>query len=240
MLCQIDTSCFLCQIAIAGLLLLPAVFASCPCQQLLPAASATAPRLAASSRWCSATAPLPAASSRWLFAAAPLPVAAMPRRSLQQHLCYGAPASNKPHPAEKSTPVWLAIWRTWAGFANSQLRCANFSALIYIYASILIAATLKPLLRHSKSVGPSAPIAYATSVSPPDEAVAWPGCRYRMAMMLLPGRGAGVGCKMRLSLAQVRRSCKSPRARILVLGTSGAHWPARWPRFELTERVDKS
>ena len=31
------------------------------------------------------------------------------------------PASNKPHPAEKSTPVWLAIWRTWAGFANSQL-----------------------------------------------------------------------------------------------------------------------
>ena len=173
MLCQIDTSRLLCQIAIAGLLLLPAVFASCPCQQLLPAASAgcpcqqlrhgaqastsfpmelrcnylasnssaIAPRPAASSRWCFATAPLPAAFSRWLFAAAPLPVTAMPRRSLQQHLCYGAPASNKPHPAEKSTPVWLAIWRTWAGFANSQLRCANFSALIYIYASIPIAAT---------------------------------------------------------------------------------------------------
>ena len=34
---------------------------------------------------------------------------------------HGAPTSNKPHPAEKSTPVWLAIWRTWAGFANSQL-----------------------------------------------------------------------------------------------------------------------
>ena len=31
-----------------------------------------------------------------------------------------------------------------------------------------------------KSFGPSAPIAYATSVSPPDEAVAWPRCRYRM------------------------------------------------------------
>ena len=28
-----------------------------------------------------------------------------------------------------------------------------------------------------KSLGPSAPIAYATSVSPPDEAVAWPGRR---------------------------------------------------------------
>ena len=34
---------------------------------------------------------------------------------------HGAPTSNKPHLAEKSTPVWLAIWRTWAGFANSQL-----------------------------------------------------------------------------------------------------------------------
>ncbi|MGM9722186.1 MAG: hypothetical protein ACI3YW_06230 [Candidatus Egerieousia sp.] len=37
---------------------------------------------------------------------------------------HGAPASHKPHPAEKSTPVWLAIWRTWAGFANSQHRDA--------------------------------------------------------------------------------------------------------------------
>ena len=45
-------------------------------------------------------------------------------------------------------------------------------------------------------------------------------------LQLLPGR--------------VRRSCKSPRVRILVLGTSGAHWPARWPQFVLTERVDKS
>ena len=66
--------------------------------------------------------------------------------------------------------------------------------------------------------------------------------------------GAGVGCKMRLLSSRavgngwqmlmlpglVRRSCKSPRARILVLGTSGAHWPARWPQFVLTERVAKS
>ena len=37
-----------------------------------------------------------------------------------------APASNKPHPTEKRTPVWLAIWRTWAGFANSQLLSAAF------------------------------------------------------------------------------------------------------------------
>ena len=38
-----------------------------------------------------------------------------------QQLCLVAPVSNKPHSAEKSPPVWLAIWRTWAGFANSQL-----------------------------------------------------------------------------------------------------------------------
>ena len=42
-----------------------------------------------------------------------------------QQLCLGASASNKPHSAERSTPVWLAIWRTWAGFANSQLRRAT-------------------------------------------------------------------------------------------------------------------
>ena len=43
----------------------------------------------------------------------------------------GALAGNKPHPAEKSTPVWLAIWRTWAGFANSQLLpdAAAFSSI---------------------------------------------------------------------------------------------------------------
>ena len=83
-------------------------------------------------------------ASRWSSAATPLPAAALSRRPCQQQLCQGAPcqqhlpdgsslqrpcqplrrsapASNKPHPAEKSTPVWLAIWRTWAGFANSQL-----------------------------------------------------------------------------------------------------------------------
>ena len=42
-----------------------------------------------------------------------------------QRLLQGASASNKPHPAEKSTPVWLAIWHIWAGFANSQQRCAT-------------------------------------------------------------------------------------------------------------------
>ena len=72
-----------------------------------------------------ATAPRPASRS----AAAPghqhLPDGSSLQRPDQQ-LRHGALASNKPHPAEKSTPVWLAIWRTWAGFANSQLRCAAF------------------------------------------------------------------------------------------------------------------
>ena len=54
------------------------------------------------------------------------------RHSAGQQLRYGAPASNKPHLAEKSTPVWLAIWRTWAGFANSQLLRATFCS-IYLY-----------------------------------------------------------------------------------------------------------
>ena len=55
------------------------------------------------------------------------PATALPRRPHQQQLCHGAPASNKPHPSENSTPVWLAIWRTWAGFANSQHRNAAFA-----------------------------------------------------------------------------------------------------------------
>ena len=51
-----------------------------------------------------------------------LPDGAPPQRPGQQQLRHsGYLASNKPHPAEKCTPVWLAIWRTWAGCANSQL-----------------------------------------------------------------------------------------------------------------------
>ena len=44
-----------------------------------------------------------------------------------------------------------------------------------------------------KSFGPSAPIAYATSVSPPDEAVAWPRCAGIRCRRLLPF-GWGYGC----------------------------------------------
>ena len=90
-------------------------------------------------------------------------------------LRHGAPASNKPHPAEKSTPVWLAIWRTWAGFANSQHRDAAFATPDNICAHSSLLQTLSSCSDRRKSFGPSAPIAYATYVSPPDEAAAWPG-----------------------------------------------------------------
>ena len=63
-----------------------------------------------------------------LHPSAALPPAASAGCPYQQ-LRHGAPASNKPHPAEKSTPVWLAIWRTWAGFANSQLLRAAFCSI---------------------------------------------------------------------------------------------------------------
>ena len=97
-----------------------------------------------------------------------------------QLLRRSAPASNKPHQAEKSTPVWLAIWRTWAGFANSQHRDAAFATPDNICAHSSLLQTLSSCSDRRKSVGPSAPIAYATSVSPQDEAAAWLGRKYPM------------------------------------------------------------
>ena len=46
--------------------------------------------------------------------------------------------------------------------------------------AFFFAATLSCCSDRRKSFGPSAPIAYATYVSPPDEAAAWPWCRYPM------------------------------------------------------------
>ena len=154
----------------------PATLPRRPCQQLFPmalchsAAILFAMALPASSIFpialrCSAPAgsPLcrrsPACNS---FATAPLPATSL----------IGAPASNKPHPAEKSTPVWLAIWHTWARFANSQHRDAAFATPDNICAHSSLLQTLSCCSDRRKSFGPSAPIAYATSVSPPEEAVA--------------------------------------------------------------------
>ena len=103
--------------------------------------SAAVPQLAASSRWCFVL----AASSRCCrivflagspaerqlfrtdFRFAPSPRCASASNIFPMALRRSAPPSNKPHSAEKSTPVWLAIWRIWAGFANSQHRDAAFA-----------------------------------------------------------------------------------------------------------------
>ena len=129
-------------------------------------------------------------SSRWRCATAPRP-GSPPQRS--SHLLrHSAPASNKPHPAEKSTPVWLAIWRTWAGFANSQMRRAAFRCTYsYICVPIPVTAVLSrcsdianlsahlhrlptppPYLRQMR-LSPSRGRRYPIS----DKAAAWPGHR---------------------------------------------------------------
>ena len=179
-----------------------------------------------------------------------LPDGSSLQRPCRQHLCHcgapcqqlrhGAPASNKPHLAEKSTPVWLAIWYIWAGFANSQHGDAALATPdnICAHSSLLphwaAAQTDANLSAHLHRLPTPPPYLRRMRLSHGrgrryrvlDEAVASQGRRRRMA-------NAAAGCSW-------RSSCKSPRARILVLGTSGAHWPARWPRFVLTERFAKS
>ena len=80
-------------------------------------------------------------------------------------------ASNKPHPAEKSTPVWLAIWRTWAGFANSQLLpdAAPLSSMQGLQrsgnSSAQTSASLHPPPRRSRQQQPH-PAENSTTVWP--------------------------------------------------------------------------
>ena len=110
--------------------------------------------------------------------------AALPRRPRQQQLCHGVPASNKPHSAEKSTPVWLAIWRTWAGFANSQHRDAAFATPNNICAH-------SSLLLHWAAAQTDANLSthlHRLPTPPP----------YLRQMRLSPGRDAGVGWQMLL------------------------------------------
>ena len=137
----------------------------------------------------------------------------------QQHLCHGAaslqslrhgaPASNKPHPAEKSTPVWLAIWRIWAGFANSQHRDAAFATPDNICAH----SSLLPYWAAAQTDANLSAHLHRLPTPPP----------YLRRMRLSPGWGASIRWVIRLLPGRMRRSCKSPRARIPVLGTSGAH-----------------
>ena len=125
---------------------------------------------------------LPASSS-----AAALRLAAVPRRPGQQKLRHGALASNKPHPAEKSTPVWLPIWCTWAGFANSQLRCATFHST---YSYKCTSSLLPTWSRCSDIANLSAHLRRLPTPPP-----------YLRRMRLSPGRGAGIRWEIRPSLA---------------------------------------
>ena len=111
---------------------------------------------------------------------------------------HGAPASHKPHPVEKSTPVWLAIWRTWAGFANSQHRDSTFatpdnicahSSLLPRRASCSADANLSAHLHRLPTPPP-----YLRQLRLPLSRGAGIGCWMR----LLPAKGAGVGWQMLL------------------------------------------
>ena len=141
-----------------------------------------------------------------------LPDGVLQQRPCQQQFCHGAPASsssvtvstassifpmalrcsapasNKPHSAEKSTPVWLAIWRTWAGFANSQHRDAALATPDNICAH-------SSLLPHWAAAQTDANLSahlHRLPTPPP----------YLRRMRLLPGWGAGVGCWILLSLSR--------------------------------------
>ena len=84
----------------------------------------------------------------------------------------------------RRSPVWLAIWRTWVGFANSQHRDAAFATPnnICAHSSLLphwaAAQTLANLSAHLLRLP-----------TPPP---------YLRQMRLSPGRDAGVGWQMLL------------------------------------------
>ena len=131
-------------------------------------------------RWASRRATLPATNLIWRMLLCH-------SASCQQQLCHGALASNKPPPAEKSTPVWLAIWRIWAGFANSQLRRAAFRCTcLYICPSPL----LPPWAAAQTDANLSAHL-HLLPTPPP----------YLRRMRLSPGLGAGIRWEIRPSLA---------------------------------------
>ena len=119
-----------------------------------------------------------------------IPDGSSPQRPCQQHLPDGAPprrpCQQQPHPAEKSTPVWLAIWHTWAGFANSQLRCATF---INLYLYICAYPRYCHLGAAAQTDANLSAHLHRLPTPPP----------YLRPMRLLNGRCAGIRCWMRLS-----------------------------------------
>ena len=163
----------------------------------------SAPRSAfAASRWCSLPAgcfpcrrllrfPLPT-----VFHGAPASLTAQRPCRQPAHRRPGCCSTLAPLPAtnliwRRSTPVWLAIWRTWAGFANSQLRRAALRCIyLYICANPhcfhleTAAQTDANLSAHLHRLPTPPPYLRRMRLSPGrgrrypmDEAVAWPGLR---------------------------------------------------------------
>ena len=69
------------------------------------------------------------------------------------------PLATAPQPAtnlirRRRSPVWLAIWRTWAGFANSQLRRAAFRCTYSYICTHPRYCRLEPLLRQTQIFRP--------------------------------------------------------------------------------------
>ena len=84
----------------------------------------------------------------------------------------------------RRSPVWLAIWRIWAGFANSQHGDAAYAASNNSCAHF-------PLLPQRVAAQTDANLSahlHRLPTPPP----------YLRRMRLLPGRGAGVGWQMML------------------------------------------
>ena len=64
----------------------------------------------------------------------PMPLFRLPEHKIGIFVRFASNFSaQRPLPAtnliwRRRSPVWLAIWHIWAGFANSQMRCATFSS----------------------------------------------------------------------------------------------------------------
>ena len=112
----------------------------------------------------------------------------------QQYLPDGFPPQ-RPRPAtnlirRRRSSVWLAIWRTWAGFANSQHRDAAFATPNNICAH-------SSLLPHWAAAQTDANLSthlHRLPTPPP----------YLRQMRLSPGRDAGVGWQMLLLVVRGR------------------------------------
>ena len=119
---------------------------------------------------------------RWQLlpdAAAAASAGASPAQQLRTAATRGAVTSSAQTSASLHPPAALRLRVLPFTRAWTPTVCAEeFPTPLEMSLHGLHMSTGLLLLRHSKSIGPSAPIAYATSVSSPDEAVAWPGAAF--------------------------------------------------------------